>query len=195
MKHRPNRRHLDPKSVVVTLRRCTGLIPITTAAGQFLGFRDLALNNVETADLMSTFDAYRLKYVVARVTPQQDPGDSQYPGTSQIHCYLGCDVRTDLGTPQRVTQVSQLSSYRYQCLVAGRTFAYKFVPKPLLNVDNNGNSVAAAQVDGNPWIQLTTAGVTLPHHRLVIALMSSNSNNASTIDIVYEYVFEVRGFR
>lgn len=179
----------------LTLRRTTGVQSVTLSSGQYFGFSDLKLSDIQTTDIIASYDAYRIKSVNVYVTPQQDAGNSQYSGTSNIHCYLACDTRTDTGTPVGVGMITALENFQYRVLVAGKVCSYKFVPKPLLIVDNNGLAVAAAQIDTNPWIQCTAAGVILPHHRLLVGLKTSNGANTQAIDLVYEYTFEVRGIQ
>lgn len=183
------------RHTLLTLRRATGVQSVTLSSGSYLGFTDLTLSTIQTADLIASYDAYRLKSVTVYVTPQQDAGNSQYSGTSNIHCYLACDTRNDTGTPVSLSVITALENYQYRVLVAGRVCSYKFVPKPLLAVDNNGVTVAAAQIDTNPWLQCTAAGVSLPHHRLLLGLKTSNGSNTQAVDLVYEYVFEVRGIQ
>lgn len=170
-------------------------VSIAGSGTTLAGIYDIALQNVQTSDLVATYTQYRIRKVVLHMTPRVDPANS---GVSNNHqCVMAACM--DPEGPAAISTVQGITAYdnSYQKWVnAGEQFTYTFYPKVVNTVDINGTATAAGSYGMNPWLQLTATGITVPHKRLLYLVQTGAPVSASGLffDFYFDIHFDVKGF-
>lgn len=166
------------------------------AAGFFLGgSNSIKLNQVLTADVVGAYDLYRIRKVQVMFVPAVDLGNSGVANNSQIKIDCACDP-TNTAVPATALTVTAYENHRTGYMLSGKPFAYTFYPKVANTVDNAGVATAAGSYAVNPWLQLTTAGIDIPHRQLLFTMATSIAPTSALIVNVYFVIhFEVKNQR
>lgn len=179
------------------IKRTTALANASIpAAGFFVGgTNSIKLNQVLTSDVVGAYDLYRIKKVQVVFCPAVDPGNSGVANNSQIKIDCACDP-TNTVLPGASTIVTSYENHRSGYMLSGKPFAYTFYPKVANTVDNAGVATAAGSYATNPWLQLTTAGIDIPHRQLLFTMATSIAPTAALVVNVYYVIhFEVKNQR
>lgn len=177
--------------------RSTGLNAVSIAGSgtQFSSIYDIALSGVQTSDLLATYTQYRIRKVVMHLTPRVDPANSGV--SNNFQCLVGacCDSEGP-AAPAFFTNVTAYDNSYSKWVNAGEQFTYTFYPKAVNSVDINGTATAAGSYGMNPWLQMTSTGITVPHKRLLYIIQSGSAVSASGLffDFYFDIHFDVKGF-
>lgn len=169
-------------------------VTLTTASGFLAGIKTCQLGEVPNSDLQAIFQEYRIIKVVAKFAPLVDPGNSGIAGNGQISVIFASDP-FQTTVPGTANALSAYSNHRRYICVAGKTNYYTFYPKVQNEIFNGTTAANLATYKYNPWLSLGTSGVTVPHFNLMYYLSIPSLNTAESIQITYDYHFEVRGIK
>lgn len=167
---------------------------LTTVNGFLAGIRNCNLGEVPNTDLQGIFQEYRIVKVVAKFAPLIDPGNSGLVNNGQISVIFASDP-FQVAAPSSANALSAYSNHRRYICVAGKVNHYTFYPKVQNEIFNGTTASNLATYKYNPWLSLGTSGVLVPHFNLMYYLSIPSLNTAESIQITYEYHFEVRGIK
>jgi hypothetical protein len=167
---------------------------IALSAGFSNGFLDVTLNQFDTTDLVGIYDVYRIKSVTAEFLPVVDFGNSGIVDNQQMHVYAANDTVGTSGAPATTGVVTRFANYKYGSITSGSKFLYTFYPKATNTVDNAGTAVGVGSYGTNPWIALTTAGINIPHHRLLY-FAAIETSSTQKFRITFTVTLEVKRMR
>lgn len=150
---------------------------------------------VKTSDLITSYRAYRLVKAVVKIVPRYDPGNSGVTLQYQTQISAGCDTE-NATTPTSVLDVTALDNSYSKFLTDGQVFQYTFYPKVVNAVGLSGAAAYVGSYGTNPWINLDSTGITIPHNCLKLAACSGAAAGVSGIifDQYIDYHFDVKGF-
>lgn len=188
---KPRRSMRVPRSIsdtrIVSMHRTTDIAGFTVAAGTiYQGYYDVVLNSCYVSDLLTAYDVYRIKKVTWVLTPRVDAGNNGVVNNYNAHVYCANDGNGVQMTTAN-TQIASFHNYKYGTLKSGESFYYSFYPKCLNTIDNNGTSKAVGNYGKfNPWINLDSNGILIPHKRLLF-----NVNAGGTTTLNFEYTLTI----
>lgn len=174
--------------------RCTQVFDSTVSATSFLATQhNLALQDVQTSDLVSAYRLFRLRKVVVHIIPRVDPGNSGVANNFQASISGACDPEgVTLATIVDQRNVTAYDNSYTKFVQSGQHFRYTFYPKCVNIVDNAGVSTAAGSYAMNPWLQLNATGIQIPHRQLLLGYQLG-ANTTVTFSRYFEYHFDVKG--
>lgn len=178
-------RSYDSKTRQVTYTRFTSPSATSLTAGLLSTNLDFTLNQVQTSDLVVMYDTYRINYVRLHFCATVHPGNGGITHNTQVVSYVACEPSAQLTTPTPV-QVAAFANAKV-ALVGERTFSYTFKPKA------TNQLAAGAYGVQTGWLYCDAAGVAVPHHRLLWALVSSDASSVEEFTYWFEVNFTVRG--
>lgn len=183
------RYRLSPMRQYSNIVRTTQIYSTSIPASGFLAFASqfIKLNLVKTSDLLAAYDLYKIRKVQAVFCPCYDPGNSGIGGNNQICINAACDPSTT-ATPTAVLDITAYDNHRSAWLVSGKSWTYTFYPKVINTVDNSGTATASGSYAVNPWLQLTTSGVDIPHRQL---LFSVGTTAAPSVAVPVSFYFRI----
>lgn len=193
-KRRTFRKVPRPFGVRSLVRSTPPLGPLSLLGAGTTGFlvETPALNYVQTSDLTTAFQYFRIKKVVLHLWPRVDPSNSGVSNNFIAQVSAACDLANST-VPTAVTQVTAYENSRSMALVPGKVFNYTFYPRP---VNQMGGAVSDGGYGAAPWISLDSLGIAQAHRCLKLAVAN---NNAATSNIYYDYYFDihfdVKGFK
>lgn len=162
---------IQPRTV--TIERYSGPIYNVGAAGSgnVAGALDFNLGSIFSSDIQAAWAEYRINWVEVTVAASWDAGGTA--GASAINSvgtlYLAEDpTATVSGTPT-LGQMTKFASCKARLLPSGTSLTYKFTPRPILTMDDNGVADPSGTPSGaNPWLNTNTGtGISVPHKRLL----------------------------
>lgn len=153
------------------------------------------LSQVVTSDLVGTFEKFKLLSVTAVFTKQVDPGNSGIANNTQATICVANDLTGNTVSPTNISDPGAYANHKTGTLVSGREFRYTYTPKVVDMVNNAGTSIAAGTFAQNPWLLLSSTGISIPHQRLRAFVDSTNASDTSVINVYYEYKFMVAGLQ
>lgn len=171
-----------PTVKTLTVVRSTTPVLYSFSAGGITTYNDPALQNIQYSDLTSAYDRFRINWVEAYITPQYDPGQSGVTNNAIMTLYLACDPGGHYTAPTEL-QVGAFDNHRVFHLAAGKTYRYRFQPKPV-------NALAAGSfASSTDWLFSSASGAGVLHQRLLISATAANASD--TLGIVITYRFNV----
>jgi hypothetical protein len=180
------RRPNHSKQKTLTVVRSSGISTYGMTAGTIASYNDPNLATVQYTDLTSSYDRFKINWVEAYVSSSYDPGQSGVTNNSQITVWLACDPGGHYTAPTSL-QVGAFDNHKVFTLAAGRTYRYRFTPKPV-------NSLASGSfASSSDWLFSSASGAGVPHQRLLIAAQTSNASDVQSITIVYRYSITFKG--
>lgn len=182
------------RNLPLYLHRESAPTTLTTVTGFLAGIKNMSLSEVPNSDLQAIFQEYRIIKVVAKFAPLIDPGNSGVASNGQISVIFASDP-FQTAAPATANALSAYSNHKRYICVAGKTNYYTFYPKVQNEIFNGTAAANLATYQYNPWLSLGASGVTVPHFNLMYYLSIPSLNTAESIQITYEYHFEVRGIK
>lgn len=179
----------------VSIRRTSTISPYALATGFDAQVFDVKLNQVFTSDLIASYDCYRIRKVVVSIQPRVDAGNSGITNNNVLHVWMACDQTGDSTAPTAAINVGEYANHKYSTIPSGQRFYYTFYPKAINTVDNNGTATNVGSYGMNPWINLNTSGVNIPHKRLLWYIASSGGTSTTPYDLTYQIYFDVKRFK
>lgn len=184
-----------PREQSLTFNRWSGPISGTCIAGVVSFYADAALNNLDTSDIAAAFDLYRINSVTACVTPLVDPANSGLVNNHVLQIYLAEDIYGEFTTPT-YSQITGFANCKMRLLGSGQQLWYKFKPRVKNTVDNAGTAVPVGSYGRvNPWINTSTAGLSIPHKRLLVYVNDPAGTFTGTVYVTLRYNITVRGLQ
>lgn len=153
--------------------------------------RNCVLSDVQTSDITAAYRLYRIAKVVVHLIPRVDAANSGVTNNYQLYVSAACDPEGTTA-PSATTAITAYDNSYQKWVSSGDRFRYTFYPKVVNSVDLSGVSTAAGSYSSNPWLQLNSTGITIPHRQLVVGI---NAAAATTVlcDYYLEYHFDVKG--
>lgn len=196
LRRRPNVSRNIPRMIqpaYVSMRRTSQAFKVNLSAGVFFGSSDIVMNSFYLTDLIGNYDVYRLKSLTVEVLPSVDPGNSGVTNNQCLHVYTACDTIGAVATPT-AGLITSYQNYKYGSIPSGSKFLYKFYPKVTNTVDNAGVATPVGSYGTNPWLSLNTAGIAIPHHRLLYGL-TTGSTSTQEVTFTFTVQFDVKRMR
>lgn len=161
-----------PDSRITSFSRTTSPSAYQIGANTYVaGVLPVYLGQIFTTDLLASFDAYRIKGVTFKMHPRIDTANSGLSNNYNWEAYAACDTTGTFTAPASAYLVCQFANYKYAPMESGKHFTYKCYPKPLNSIDNAGTAAAVGEFGKmNPWLTLSTTGISIPHYQLVFWL-------------------------
>lgn len=185
----PRRRFSSYRSLV---RSTTSVPALAVPVGGFAATTyDCNLSNVYTTDLIAMYRQFRIRKVVAVITPRVSPANSGIANNFATGLIAGCNPDGQAAAPATFNEVCQFPWRSKHVTGADDKLIFTFYPKAL-NVINGaaGAAVSAGGYASNPWITLNATGIAVPHKQLLIA--GQNAGVALSFDMILHYYFDVR---
>lgn len=192
-RRRPMRRSrpmpVDYRRIV---RSSTTLTSLAITAGTFNSVvSNIALNGCQTSDLTAAYRLYRIRKIVLHLVPRYDNGNSSL--ATNVQCVVAAANDPEGTTaPGSLSAVTAYDNGYQKWLKSGTGFTYTFYPKVVNSVDISGTATAAGSYAMNPWLQLNSTGITVPHRQLVLAV-GCNTSSTINFDYYFDYHFDVKG--
>lgn len=183
------------ETMPLTISRTTNPTTATFGAGNYSLRQDVRLNTVYTADLLTAYDAYRIKKCTLAVMSLFDQGNGAAVGAannSQWQIYAACDTNNNLAATSNGRDLCQFANYKYRSLPQGDVFYYNFYPKAI-NVVADGGATATSGSYGknNPWLNMDSTGITIPHYNFLLAINQNSLASSAGITWTLTIEFEV----
>lgn len=179
-----------------TLRivRTSGINSLTiTSSGYSSSASTISLNAVKTSDLTPTYRLYRIRKVVLHLVPRVDTSDSGVVNNFNAFIAAACNPEGTSSAPANMQDITAFDNSYSKWITSGDRFTYSFVPKVVNEVAGNGGTASASGSYGlNPWLMLTTTGITIPHQQLLLAAQVG-AQTTLTYDYFYDIHFDVSG--
>lgn len=173
--------------------RSSGLSTMTATASNFTNLlANIQLNQVQTSDLQASWRLYRIKKAVVHLVPRVDTANSGLVNNWSFLVAACNDPEGSATPPANITTVTAYDNSYQKQIVSGDRFTYTFYPKAVNTIDIAGTATPAGSYSVNPWIQLNSVGITVPHRQLLLAAQASLATTL-TFDIYYDIHFEVKG--
>lgn len=192
-KRRYSRRMYKPnpsRPLFLSLHRTStpGSFFIGAGADKATGFIITRLQDVYTADIVPMFDVYRIRKVVFEVTNLADPANSAVNSNFIPDVYLGCEPTGQDAAATNPYDICKYANYRFKSLPSGDKFIYTFYPKPLNSIGaTSGVATQASYGMANPWINLTSSGIAIPHYNLHYGVKFPIATGATAVNFRYNY--------
>lgn len=195
-KRMPVRMYRRPARLQTSYFARTGQrITATLSSGKYTASNDVTLDVVYLTDIQGAYDMYRIRKVTVEVLPAHDPGNGYGATHANVRVYHACDSRgtATTGSLTDARELSQFENHRYSSIVSGTRNIYTFYPKATNVVQSLTGPVSAGNYEVNPWINLDQ--VTIPHHRHLLWIESTDPASAELFNLVYTVHFECRRSR
>lgn len=128
------------------------------------------------------------------LAPLVDPGNSGIVNNGQISIILASDP-FQTTAPAGANTLSAYANHKRFIMTAGKTHFYTFYPKVQNTVFNGTTGANLATYKYNPWLQLGTSGILVPHFNLMYYLSIPSLTTVESVQITLQYHFEVRGIK
>lgn len=175
--------------------RCTnqfGTIGPIAAGTSVFGAASPVLTSIQTADLVAMYRYYRIDKIVVYLVPRVDPANSGLASNFTCMVAMCCDPE-DITAPASTQAVTAYdNSYQKFLTSNSAPFKYTFYPKVVNAVGNAGVAAFVGGYGRNPWLNLSAAGILIPHNCLKWAI-TCGANSTITFDAYFEYHISVKG--
>lgn len=174
-------------SNIVSFRRTSDPVSLTLAGGVVGTAAAVYLNQVYTTDLIAGFDSYRIKRVIFTLQPQVDTAQSY----SNLHVYCANDPNATGGVPSSGSATAQYENFKYGTVASGQSYKYSFYPKVLNSIDIGGTANGLGSYGKyNPWLVLSSTGITIPHYRLLAWVNTATASNTAVMAYTFTIEFD-----
>lgn len=177
-----------------TLVRSTNIASWTiNNTNDFKAIVDFKLSDVRTDDIINVYRQYRIRKIVLHVTPRVDPANSGLSNNFQylMTAALDPDAGVTLGSITNRVLTSYDNSYS-KFVNSGEQFNYTCYPKATNAIEGTGGVTALlGAYSRNPWIQMSSTGILVPHKQLLFFATTGAATTVS-FDWYFDIHFEVR---
>lgn len=175
----------------VSMRRSTNLFSSGLTAGAVGTIFDITLSLVQNSDLIQVYEAYRIRKVVMTLVKRIDAGNNGTVNNSTETIHAACDTSA-ISAPASLQDVGAYSNHKKGTLPSGSTFLYTFYPKAQNTIAGSGGvaSNVGSYSKYNPWINLDSNGVNVPHQRLLFYIQSLTSASTDFFDFSFTIYFD-----
>lgn len=154
---------------------------------------DIKLSDINTGDLTGIYRLYRIRKVVLHLTPRIDPANSGL--SNNFQSVVACAVDPEGAVaPTTMRAITSYDNSYQKWVNSGEQFTFTFYPKVINTVDVSGTATAAGSYGRNPWLQLSSSGITVPHKQLLVFIgIQAPATSALSFDFYWDVHFDVKG--
>lgn len=183
-----------------TFVRTSGIGTITASTGIVGLNTNVTLSQVQTTDLTAVYRLYRIKKVVLHLAPRLDSAQAvaltttTWANSQNAFASFACDPEGNATAASSLTQqiVTAYDNSYSKWIASGDKLRYTFYPKAVNTVDVSGAATAAGSYSTNPWLQLNSTGITVPH-KSILGVIQTGTTSTQAYDYYFEFHFQVKG--